>query len=120
MVSWCRWRTEDWLSKRLTSWLNLRVFGRSRHFSHAEQVISALGMDLRERRFDHVIFSGDATALGFEEEVERAAELLALGKTGSPPGLAVPGNHDYCTRLAERSGAFERLFASWQSGERVD
>jgi len=32
--------------------------------------------------------------------------------------LAVPGNHDYCTRAAVQSGHFERYFAPWQDGER--
>jgi hypothetical protein len=34
--------------------------------------------------------------------------------------MAVPGNHDYCTRKAARSGDFERRFARWQVGERID
>src|SRR5262249_51094076 len=36
------------------------------------------------------------------------------------PGLAVPGNHDYCMPADMRSGAFERAFAPWQAGERID
>jgi 3',5'-cyclic AMP phosphodiesterase CpdA len=65
------------------------------------------------------VFSGDATALGFEEEVRRAAELLGLDTEEALPGLAVPGNHDYCTHAAMRSGHFERHFARWQEGTRV-
>jgi 3',5'-cyclic AMP phosphodiesterase CpdA len=112
------WRLRDWLSKRLTSWVNLCLLGRARKFAQAGRVLSALAAELRERGFDRVLFSGDATALGFEEEEARAAELLGVGRPGRPPGMAVPGNHDYLTALAAR-GHFERHFAPWLAGERV-
>jgi 3',5'-cyclic AMP phosphodiesterase CpdA len=83
-------------------------------------VLAALRADLRQRHIDHIVFSGDATALGFEEEMARAAELLGLGQPDALPGLAVPGNHDYCTRAAMHGGHFERHFAPWQRGERID
>jgi hypothetical protein len=54
--------------------------------------------------------------MGFEEELARAASLLMVDRL---PGLAVPGNHDYCTRSAMLSGCFERYFAPWQQGERL-
>jgi 3',5'-cyclic AMP phosphodiesterase CpdA len=117
----CRWRLHDWCSKRLTGWLHLRCFGRGRRFVHADAVVTALIAELKaEHRPDCVIFSGDATALGFPEEVARAATLLGVGDPGLPPGLAVPGNHDYYTCRDTVSGVFERCFAPWQSGERVD
>jgi 3',5'-cyclic AMP phosphodiesterase CpdA len=112
-----RWRADDWFNKRLFAWLNLRLLGRARRFRHADTVLTALVEELHARRPDRVIFSGDATALGFEEEVARAAGLLGLHAL---PGLAVPGNHDYCTFRAATSGAFERHFAPWQEGERID
>jgi 3',5'-cyclic AMP phosphodiesterase CpdA len=113
------WRLRDWMSKRLTSWVNLRVLGRSKRFLQADRVIRALTAELRQRGCDRILFSGDATALGFEEETVWAAELLGVGRPDSPPGLAVPGNHDYLTAAAAR-GAFERHFAPWLAGERVD
>jgi 3',5'-cyclic AMP phosphodiesterase CpdA len=113
------WRLRDWLSKRLTSWINLRLLGRSRKFAQAERVVAALAAELRQRGFDRLLFSGDATALGFEEEQARAAQLLGVGRPGMPPGLAVPGNHDYLNALAAR-GHFERHFAPWLAGERVE
>jgi 3',5'-cyclic AMP phosphodiesterase CpdA len=111
----CAWRREDWLNKRMAAWVNFRVLGRGFRFRRAEGVLGALLAELDRQRPDRVIFSGDATALGFEEEVARAAQLLHVGEW---PGLAVPGNHDYCTRSAMLSGAFERYFALWQVGER--
>jgi 3',5'-cyclic AMP phosphodiesterase CpdA len=110
------WRREDWLNKRLAAWFNLRVLGRGFRFRRAERVLDGLRADLDARGPDRTIFSGDATAMGFEEEVARAAALLQVDDR---PGLAVPGNHDYCTRSAMLSGAFERYFSPWQAGERT-
>jgi len=82
-------------------------------------VLNALIADLRGGGFDRLIFSGDATAMGFEQEVEHAAGLLGLHGDECPAGLAVPGNHDYCTVTSVREGLFERAFAPWLVGERV-
>jgi 3',5'-cyclic AMP phosphodiesterase CpdA len=114
------WRSRDWMSKRLTSWVNLRLLGRGKKFAHTEQVLHSLREDTRRRGCDRLVFSGDATALGFEEEMARAAELLGVGRPDAPPGLAVPGNHDYLTATAAAGGHFERHFAPWLEGERVD
>jgi 3',5'-cyclic AMP phosphodiesterase CpdA len=115
----CDWRRQDWFSKRLAAWLNLRWLGRGRRFGNAETVLAALMEHFQQSRPDRVVFSGDATALGFDEEMERACDLLGLRGPEPLPGIAVPGNHDYCTRRAA-SGSFERYFAAWQQGERVD
>ena len=110
------WRSEDWFSKRLTSWLNFRLLGRGNRFRQAEEVLTTLIQDVQQRGVEHILFSGDATALGCEAELRRAAELLNVN--GSK-GLAVPGNHDYLTIGAERSGLFERYFGPWQTGQRA-
>jgi len=115
-----RWALGDWFSKRATGWFNLRCLGRGRRFALADRAVTALATDLQQRQPDHVVFSGDATSLGFEEEMAHAAELLRVGKPSTPAGLAVPGNHDYYTRAGAASGLFERYFAGWQNGERVD
>ena len=110
------WRLSDWLGKRLASWVNHRFLGRGKRFRQADEVLCVLREEWRERRPERVVFSGDATALGFEAEVNKAAELLGVGER---PGLAVPGNHDYCMPRDVCSGAFERYFAPWQEGERI-
>lgn len=115
----CSWRLRDWFNKRMSAWINLRVLGRGKHFRHTDRILLALRNELKQRNFHRLVFSGDATALGFEEEMRRAAELLGLDAKEHLPGLAVPGNHDYCTREAMRGGHFERHFAPWQEGERV-
>jgi 3',5'-cyclic AMP phosphodiesterase CpdA len=103
----------------MSAWINLRVLGRGAHFRHTDAILTALRTELRERSYDRVILSGDATALGFGEEMRRAAELLGVGTKDELPGLAVPGNHDYCTWAAMQSGDFERYFSSWQVGHRI-
>jgi 3',5'-cyclic AMP phosphodiesterase CpdA len=110
------WRLEDWLNKRLAAWLNLRVAGRGYRFRHGETVANALVSDLNEQDPHWLLFSGDATVMGFREEVEHAARFLPLAER---PGLAVPGNHDYCTRTAMHEAHFEQVFARWQQGLRI-
>jgi 3',5'-cyclic AMP phosphodiesterase CpdA len=114
------WQRRDWFSKRLTGWVNYRWLGRARRFREADEVLAGLVADVCRRRPDHLVFSGDATALGFEAEFARAAALLDLTSSDGIPGMAVPGNHDYYTRGVEAAGLFERYFASWLAGERVD
>src|SRR5262245_14050534 len=92
------WRGRDFFSKRVTGWINLRVLGRRHRFRHADEVLRALVADLRRRDPNRVIFSGDATNLGFENEFLHARRLFGLDEADPLPGLAVPGNHDYYTR----------------------
>jgi 3',5'-cyclic AMP phosphodiesterase CpdA len=114
------WKPADYFSKRFSGWLNIALLGRGYRFRHADTVIEALIKDLKQRRPDHLVFSGDATSLGFEAEFAHAAAMLGVGREGGPPGMAVPGNHDYYTRAVAASGLFERYFAAWQTGERID
>jgi 3',5'-cyclic AMP phosphodiesterase CpdA len=114
------WRRADWFNKRGPGWLNLKWLGREHRFRNADHVLAALADELRRRRPDHVIFSGDATALGFEEELAHATAFLGVSGPDALPGMAVPGNHDYYTRGVAASGLFERYFAPWQNGERVN
>ncbi|MGL6097845.1 MAG: metallophosphoesterase family protein, partial [Fimbriiglobus sp.] len=68
---------------------------------------------------DGLVFSGDATAFGFESELTATAAVLGVGDETLPPAVAVPGNHDYYTDRAVREGTFERIFAPWQQGVRM-
>jgi 3',5'-cyclic AMP phosphodiesterase CpdA len=115
----CRWLPGDWFNKRMSAWINFRLLGRGLRFTHTDTILTALRTELREQHVNHLIFSGDATALGFAEETARAAELLGVGAADALPGLAVPGNHDYTTHADVAAGHFEKHFAPWQQGERV-
>ncbi len=114
------WRRRDLVSKRVTGWLNMRLLGRARRFRHANEIAATMVREIRARRPQHVIFSGDATALAFEEEFAEAAQRLGVEDDDMPPGLAVPGNHDCYVGRPVRDRLFEKYFGPWQTGERVD
>jgi 3',5'-cyclic AMP phosphodiesterase CpdA len=114
------WRWRDLFSKRLTGWVNTKWLGRGKKFQKATQVIEALVNDLHQRQFNHLVFTGDASMLGFPIEFEAVAKLLHIGDATLPPGIAVPGNHDQYTAHAVRKHFFETTFAPWQVGERID
>ena len=114
------WRIRDLLGKRMTGWVNVRFLGRGRRFRHANTVVDVLLRELRERDFDHLVFSGDATTMAFDSEMTEAARRLGVGDETLPPVIAVPGNHDLYTAGAFHRQTFEKLFAPWQKGERVD
>ncbi len=113
------WTIRDLVGKRTTGWFNLTALGRGGRFKHAPAVVEVLRRDLATRGFDHLVFSGDATMLGFDSEMTAAAAALGVGDEALPPGIAVPGNHDVYVGRAEKKRAFEAAFAPWQQGQRV-
>src|SRR5262249_4960829 len=110
------WRPRDFFSKRLTGWMNVRLLGRGRRFKRAPVVVAAMMRAIRERAPDAVVFTGDATGMGFESECLVAAQALGVGDESMPPAVAVPGNHDYYTSRAAQAGLFEEYFGPWQRG----
>ena len=108
------WRLGDYLNKRTTR--GSTFLRRGKQFRRADDGARALERDRRERGLDFVLFSGDATALGYPSEIARAADLLGVGRG---PGLAVPGNHDYLTRSAAASGEFERCLPHGNEADRI-
>ncbi|MCE9566405.1 MAG: metallophosphoesterase [Planctomycetes bacterium] len=113
------WSARDVVGKRATGWFNLTALGRGSRFRHAPSVVDVLRRDLATRGYDHLVFSGDATMLGFESEMKLAANALGVGDATLPPCIAVPGNHDVYIGRAEKKRLFEASFASWQQGQRV-
>ncbi|HEY3788283.1 MAG TPA: metallophosphoesterase [Urbifossiella sp.] len=114
------WQVRDLFGKRATGWVNVAVLGRGRRFRFANDVVEALKREFRERNFDQIVFSGDATTMAFDREMHEAAERLGVGDASLPPTLAVPGNHDLYTYGAVRRSIFETAFSAWQKGERID
>lgn len=113
------WTVRDVFGKRTTGWFNITLLGRGGRFKYAPTVVDVLRNDLATRGYDQLIFSGDATMLGFESEMTLAAELLGVNDESLPPGIAVRGNHDVYVGRAERKHAFEAAFRPWQQGRRV-
>ncbi len=114
------WRRRDFATKRLTGWFNVKVLGRGRRFQHAPATVAALMRSVRERSPDALVFTGDATKLAFAAEFAAAGTQLNVEDPSMPPAVAVPGNHDYYTSEAAVAGQFERTFAPWQVGVRLD
>jgi 3',5'-cyclic AMP phosphodiesterase CpdA len=113
------WRVRDAFNKRPTGWVNLALLGRAARFRHANDVTAALRRECGSRGFDQLVFSGDATNLGFPGEFVEAARRIGVGDVHLPPGIAVPGNHDVYVGRAARDRLFEAAFAPWQHGRRV-
>lgn len=113
------WTVRDVLGKRSTGWMNLALLGRGVRFHHAPLVTDVLRQVFATRQFDQLVFSGDATMLGFDAELRAAAAKIGVGDPSLAPGIAVPGNHDVYVPRAEKKGAFEAVFAPWQQGQRI-
>jgi len=104
----------------VTGWVNIRLRGRGHRFRHANTVVESLLREFQARQLDHLIFSGDATAMAFEAEMTESARRLGVWDKSLPPCVAVPGNHDLYTHAASRQRSFEFAFSAWQQGERAD
>ncbi len=113
------WRVRDAFNKRTSGWVNVAVLGRGARFKHANDVTAALRREFATRGFDQLVFSGDASTLGFPSEMTEAANRLGVHDATLPPGVAVPGNHDVYVGPAARARLFEDAFAPWQTGSRV-
>lgn len=114
------WGLKSLFSKSLTGWINLKLLGRGRQFKHTEKIIPAMRADIALQKTDCLVFSGDASALGFEDEIREASELLGAPNPAFLPGIAVPGNHDVHALHSSASGHFEKYFSHWQQGIRID
>jgi 3',5'-cyclic AMP phosphodiesterase CpdA len=88
-------------------------FLRRRHL-YQSAVLAVLEDELRRRRPDHVVITGDLTSLGTEAEYREAAAWL--GHLGESDDITVvPGNHDATGRRS-----LVRGLPVWQSYTRSD
>ena len=88
-------------------WVGLR---RSARYANALAVLRQIVAEIQDLRPDHVVLSGDLTALAVEEEF--ACARTALEPLCRPQLLTViPGNHDRYTAHAVAERRFERHFA---------
>lgn len=114
------WKRRDVLSKKVTGWLNVKLLGRGHRFRHAPMIAEQLAHDLAKRSYDLAVFTGDATKLAFDSEFRISSHTLGVGRSGMPPTICVPGNHDLYIGADVKAGQFERVFAPWMIGVRVN
>lgn len=102
------WR---FFGKRFTGWANIRF---KRGHIHRADYVRAVMREVRGRKVDHVVITGDITNLALEPEFELAHEILEneLG-LGADEISIVPGNHDLYTRGALRSRRFTMFFSRY-------
>jgi 3',5'-cyclic AMP phosphodiesterase CpdA len=100
-----------YLNKRITGYVNLKYRRKS---VHKKQVVQALARELRDRRLDHAVITGDLTNLALEGEFEAVRELLEEDLALSPEHVSiVPGNHDLYTSGSARAKRFARYFEEY-------
>ena len=102
------------LGKRALGALNLLVRRRRKH---RMELVSALLDDLRGQQFDHLALTGDLCNVALESEW--SAALRWIEATGLPPErvTVIPGNHDAYVPEVVENGAFERIFAAYQTAD---
>ena len=98
-------------NKRLTGWVNIRL---KRGHIHRSQYVRAIAREIRGRKIDHVVITGDLTNLALEPEFQLAHEILEheMG-LGADAISIVPGNHDLYTQGALRSRRFTTFFSKY-------
>lgn len=102
-----RWPRLGW--RRLVAQSEYRLLGRRGRFLGVPQTVDRLLAEATARGADHLLVSGDLTALALGEEFEEARHRLA---SWSGRMTVLPGNHDRYTPEAARAQLFEGAFAT--------
>lgn len=102
------WASIGW--RRVVAQLELKLAKRAKRYADAPDALRRLLRRAQQGGFDHVILSGDLTALAVDEEFEGVRD--ALGELADQPDrlTVVPGNHDVFTPGSARKRRFERWF----------
>jgi 3',5'-cyclic AMP phosphodiesterase CpdA len=93
--------------RRLLAQTEYRLLGRRKRFLLVPSTVARLLEEAERLRVDHLLVSGDLTALALPEEFEAARAALAIW---SGRMTILPGNHDVYTPAAARDQLFERAF----------
>jgi len=102
---------KKWFSKRAIGAINL-LRGRSKYFDNAEIKMKALVKFKEENAIHLVINTGDYTALGLEQELEIAKELVSPMMSPPQSYITVPGNHDIYVHEGKSHYRFSEQFCS--------
>ena len=102
------WRKIGW--RRMAAQIELKLARRARRYADAPRAIGRLLADAERHGIDHVVLSGDLTALALDEEFEGVRN--ALGPLADQPDrlTVIPGNHDVFTPGSLRKKRFDRWF----------
>jgi 3',5'-cyclic AMP phosphodiesterase CpdA len=86
------------------------MIGRFRHFAGVEDRIARLLDDADAQSVDHVLCSGDITAMSYDDEFARCARLYGDRLEQPARYTVIPGNHDRYTVASVEEKRFERHF----------
>lgn len=102
------WRSIGW--RRVAAQLELKLARRAKRYAEAPKTLARLAAEAIRQGVDHVVLSGDLTALALDEEFEGVRK--ALGALADDPTRlsVVPGNHDVFTPGSHRKQRFENWF----------
>jgi 3',5'-cyclic AMP phosphodiesterase CpdA len=110
------YRAEPWLPlgwRRWAALVEMIGFRREARYANAEQTLGQLAAEAVRHRADHVILSGDLTAMALDEEFRRAKVALAPVAASPKSFSVIPGNHDVYARDAWNEDRFGRHFGEF-------
>jgi hypothetical protein len=93
--------------RRLAAQTEYRLLGRRQRFMKVPSTVAFLLNEAERLEVDHLLVSGDLTALALPEEFEAARIAL---QSWSGRLTILPGNHDVYTPAAARQRLFEQTF----------
>jgi predicted phosphodiesterase len=93
--------------RRLLAQTEYRLLGRRKRFLLVPSTVARLLEEAARLRVDHLLVSGDLTALALREEFEAARVALQSWRGRM---TILPGNHDVYTPAAARERLFEGTF----------
>lgn len=99
------------MSKRAAGIMSYYVSGRGRHFAGTPTRIPALLADADAQGVDHVLCTGDLTAVAAKAELDGCAAAFGARLAQPERYTVIPGNHDRYVTSALREQLFERHFA---------
>jgi len=111
VLDWDGVQPGRFINKRLTGWANIRF---KRGHIHRSETVRTIAREIRSRKVDHVVITGDLTNLALEPEFQLAHEILEHEMGLAPEEISiVPGNHDLYTQGALRSRRFTSFFSKY-------
>jgi 3',5'-cyclic AMP phosphodiesterase CpdA len=81
------------------------------------EFLEALAEDLRVRPHDHLVVSGDLGNVSLPSEWRAARSWIERSGALAESTTVIPGNHDVYVKEVVVSGAFEQIFAAYQSAD---